>query len=218
MALLLNINTLEPDNTPGRAGMLTSSSVVAALPNTPAPAWGLRFADGLWSAPHAESGSSPSPDRVQRFRLRSRNQEHSDLALRRDVSIVLVEDNPADARLVRIALEEHGLEGEITIVTDGEMAIHYINSIDAQGLLCPDLVILDLNLPKTPGREVLECVRLSVVCHEAPVVILSSSDAAQDRADAARLGASRYIRKPSLLADFLHLGAMFTEELRELPN
>ena len=128
---------------------------------------------------------------------------------------MLAEDNPADARLVRRALEDYGVEGEITIFTDGETAVQFVQSIDAREFACPDLVILDLNLPKKPGREVLECLRLSVICHDVPVVVLTSSDAAQDRADAARLGASRYIRKPSRLEEFLSLGALFRETLGE---
>jgi chemotaxis family two-component system response regulator Rcp1 len=128
---------------------------------------------------------------------------------------MLAEDNPADAGLVRKALEDHGVEGEITIFTDGEAAIQFVQSVDAQEFACPDLVIIDLNLPKKPGREVLECLRLSVTCDQVPVVILSSSDAAQDRADVARLGASRYIRKPSRLEEFLSLGAIFRETLAE---
>jgi CheY-like chemotaxis protein len=70
-------------------------------------------------------------------------------------------------------------------------------------------VIIDLSLPKRSGREVLETMRRSERCRNIPVVILSSSDALQDKADAARLGASLYIRKPSRLEDFLRLGATF---------
>jgi DNA-binding response OmpR family regulator len=124
-----------------------------------------------------------------------------------------VEDNPADALLVRKAFEAHEIEGEITIITDGQMAIEFIEDIDAQGLPCPDLAILDLNLPRKPGREVLERMRQSVSCREVPVLILSSSDARSDKADALRFGASRYIRKPTRLDDFLALGAVFRDAL-----
>ena len=123
--------------------------------------------------------------------------------------ILLVEDNPADAGLVREALEEHGVEGELVVLTDGESAIRFIRALDAQSIACPDLVIIDLNLPKRPGRDVLECVRQSVWCGHVPVVILSSSDAKEDRAETLRLGASRYIRKPSRLEEFMSLGAIF---------
>jgi CheY-like chemotaxis protein len=129
------------------------------------------------------------------------------------VSIVLAEDNPADVRLLRNALEEHGIEGELTLFQDGEKAIRFFEAIDHGSAACPDLVVIDLNLPKKTGREVLECMRRSKKCGKIPAVILSSSDAAQDRADCDRLGASRYIRKPSRLDEFLGIGAVLREML-----
>jgi DNA-binding response OmpR family regulator len=130
------------------------------------------------------------------------------------VFILLVEDSPADAGLIRGALEEHGVEGEVLVIGDGEKAIQFIQAIDTRPLECPDLVIVDLNLPKRPGREVLEFLRRSEKCRSLPVIVLSSSDAAQDRADAARFGATRYLKKPLLLKEFLNLGAIFKEALR----
>lgn len=127
--------------------------------------------------------------------------------------IFLVEDNPADAGLVRLALEENGVEGELIIIPDGEIAISFIQALDTNGTRCPDLAIIDLNLPKKPGREVLERMRLSQRCRHIPVVILSSSGAEQDKADAARFGASQYIRKPSKLEEFLSLGLIFKAAL-----
>ena len=130
----------------------------------------------------------------------------------RACSILLVEDNPADAGLVQKALEEHGFAGELSVADDGETAIQVIRSLDHEPLAdCPDLVIIDLSLPRRSGREVLEAMLHSERCRYVPVVILSSSDAQQDKADAARLGASRYIRKPSRLDEFLGLGRIFRE-------
>ncbi len=95
---------------------------------------------------------------------------------------------------------------------DGEKAVDYIRSLDGDLFVdCPDLVIIDLNLPRKSGREVLETMRRSERCRHIPVVILSSSDAQEDKSAAARLGASRYIRKPSRLEDFLRLGEIFKE-------
>lgn len=129
-----------------------------------------------------------------------------------------MEDNPADALLVRKAFEEYEIEGEIIILTDGDMAIQFIEAIDSHGYRCPDLVIIDLRLPKKPGREVLERIRQSKMCCQVPVLILSSSDAHRDRADAVRLGATRYIRKPTRLDEFLRLGAVFKETLEHDPK
>jgi two-component system, chemotaxis family, response regulator Rcp1 len=133
----------------------------------------------------------------------------------KSVSILLVEDNPADARLVRKALEEHRVEGELMVLADGEKAIEFIRTVDAQSAECPALAIIDLNLPRKSGREVLEHIRLSARCRGMPVVVLSSSDAEQDRADAMRLGASRCLRKPSRLGEFLSLGAIFKAVLQD---
>jgi two-component system, chemotaxis family, response regulator Rcp1 len=125
----------------------------------------------------------------------------------------LIEDNNADVGLVREALEEHNVEADILVISDGECAIRYIDDLDAQALDCPDLVILDLNLPKLPGHEVLRSIRKSAQCRDAIVVILSSSDAPEDRADALNLGAHHYFRKPLSLTQFLDLGATFKQLL-----
>jgi chemotaxis family two-component system response regulator Rcp1 len=147
---------------------------------------------------------------VRRFSLQSRAAKLGETAPSQPpVVVFLAEDNPADAGLVRRALEEHGFEGELIVIADGEKAIEFIRAIDAEAARCPDLAIVDLNLPKKPGREVLERIRLSERCRHIPVVILSSSDAERDKADAVRFGASKYIRKPSKLDEFLSLGAIF---------
>jgi CheY-like chemotaxis protein len=114
---------------------------------------------------------------------------------------------------VRRALEEHGVEGEILVIADGEKALEFIEDLEHEATPCPDLTIVDLNLPKRPGREVLERIRMSGRCGHIPVFVLSSSDAERDKAEAARFGASRYIRKPSKLDDFLALGAIFKAAL-----
>jgi two-component system response regulator len=119
--------------------------------------------------------------------------------------------------LVRRALEQHGVAGELLVIADGEKAIEFIQALDDDpSAACPVLAIIDLNLPKKSGREVLERMRLSERCPHIPVVILSSSDAERDKADAARLGATRYIRKPSHLEEFLSLGAIFKAALSEV--
>jgi len=147
---------------------------------------------------------------VQRFSLRSQLEEASDSASERKAfSILLVEDNPADVTLVREALEEHGVEGELLVATDGEIALRIVQDIEADVTSCPDLFIVDLNIPKKPGREVAKRVRQSERCKQSPLVILSSSDSLRDKEDARRLGVSEYLRKPSRLDEFLGLGAIF---------
>jgi chemotaxis family two-component system response regulator Rcp1 len=159
---------------------------------------------------------SLSPSRVQHFSLHPRvGKAGEPVSGSQPSSILLVEDNPADAGLVREALEEHGIEGELTVLLDGEQAINFMNELDAGPGSCPDLIIVDLNLPRKPGRAVLKYIRQSHKCSRAPVAILTSSDAERDKSDAARLGASRYIRKPLRLEEFLSLGSVFKEMLGE---
>ncbi len=129
--------------------------------------------------------------------------------------IVVVEDNPADVMLLREALATHQVGSKLYLAHDGEEGIRLLDAIDEGQMPCPDLIVLDLNLPRRNGFEVLARVRLSSRCASKPVVILSSSAAATDREKAARLGASTYIRKPSTLKEFLSIG----ERLKALlPN
>ena len=127
--------------------------------------------------------------------------------------IVLVEDNPGDVALVREALYEHEIRSELTVLFDGERAFELFDRLDRERMRCPDLVLLDLKLPKRDGHEVLEHMRASVQCAHVPVVVVTSSNAREDRDKAAKLGATRYIRKPHRLDEFIQLGAIFKEIL-----
>jgi DNA-binding response OmpR family regulator len=120
--------------------------------------------------------------------------------------ILLVEDNPADVFLVREALAWNDIKSQLFVVRDGDEAIRLVQEIERTQSPCPDLVVLDVNLPRKSGFDVLRRVRASVKCGVAPVAILTSSEAPADRAEAARLGASSYIRKPSNLRDFMSIG------------
>jgi DNA-binding response OmpR family regulator len=130
-------------------------------------------------------------------------------------SILLIEDNPADATLVREALEQHNVCCEVILVTNGEVAVDFLKEIEAQDLPCPDLVILDLNLPRKSGADVLRRMRASVKCGQMAVAVLTSSDSQRDKEETASLGASTYIRKPSRLAEFIKLGGVFKQMLNE---
>ncbi len=110
---------------------------------------------------------------------------------------------------MREALGEHGVEGELLLIRDGEGAIRYFQTLESQPSACPDLTIVDLNLPRRSGREVLRFLRQSPSFRQSAVVVLSSSDAHHDRADSLSLGASRYIQKPLRLEEYLGLGAVF---------
>jgi CheY-like chemotaxis protein len=126
--------------------------------------------------------------------------------------ILLAEDNPADVYLIREALKEHGVGCTLRTAADGKDVLTLIASGD--GSWSPDLIILDLNLPRHDGIEILQRVRATKAIAKVPVVVLTSSDSPRDRMIANELGASRYLRKPSNLEEFLELGAIFKELLQ----
>jgi CheY-like chemotaxis protein len=136
--------------------------------------------------------------------------------------ILLAEDNPADAYLVREALREHGVDLTLRIATDGKEVLALFDGGDGiSPLSVPQLIILDLNLPCHDGVEILQRVRSNDALNTVPVVILTSSDSPCDRRIADELGATLYLRKPSSLEQFLDLGAIFKELLassRSVPH
>jgi two-component system, chemotaxis family, response regulator Rcp1 len=122
-------------------------------------------------------------------------------------NVLLVEDNPADVNLVEEALEEAQLDCRLHIIRDGVQAIEFLDRVDAEpDHPPPDIVLLDLNLPKIGGEEVLKRVRMSPKCEGVKVMIISSSDAPGDKERMMKLGATDYFRKPSGLAQFMLLG------------
>ncbi len=120
------------------------------------------------------------------------------------VDILLVEDNPGDVRLTREALEESPLDIELHVVRDGVEAMAFLRRegahADAQR---PDLVLLDLNLPRMDGREVLARIRADRELRRLPVVILTVSTAEEDVLRSYDLAANCYISKPIDLDEFV---------------
>ena len=97
------------------------------------------------------------------------------------------------------------------VITNGQRAIDFIDEIDNGSSLCPDLAIVDLNLPKRPGTDVVVRMRASSKCKHVPVVVLTSSDNQRDRETARQIGVSRYILKPARLSEILELGVVFVD-------
>jgi CheY-like chemotaxis protein len=126
--------------------------------------------------------------------------------------ILVAEDNPADVYLLREALSQHPAQVELVVVVDGEEALDYI---DKRGRFSdapkPDLFVLDLNLPKSDGNDVLRRIREKPELNSIPVVVLTSSDSPRDRNVAASLGAASFLTKPSDLDQFLALGGKLLE-------
>lgn len=113
------------------------------------------------------------------------------------IDILLVEDNPGDARLLREALVECGMEHRLAVVGDGVEAIRYLRRDAAyQDESRPDLILLDLNLPKKDGREVLAEIKSDAELRRIPVVVLSTSDSEEDIVCAYDRHANCYISKP----------------------
>jgi len=115
--------------------------------------------------------------------------------------IFIVEDNDPDVFLVEEALRSQGLEANFQRSYDGEQAIRILGQLDPERL--PDIILIDLNLPKINGIEVLKHVRSQHDLDRVPVLILTSSQSHIDRALALRHGADAYIAKPPTLPEFL---------------
>jgi CheY-like chemotaxis protein len=123
-------------------------------------------------------------------------------------TVLLVEDNAGDVLLLREAMHEHGLVCHLVVIEDGEQAIEYIARTEELDTVQPALIILDLNLPRRSGREILARLRSVPFWAATPIVILSSSEAPDDLHYAAANGASLYIRKPLDLEEFMAIGAV----------
>lgn len=127
------------------------------------------------------------------------------------IQVLLVEDNPADADLTREALASSKLMLNLSVVSDGEQCVAFLESEDGPSTPRPDLVLLDLNLPRLSGREVLAHMKSSESLRTIPVVILTSSDAEIDIVQSYGLGANCYITKPVDLNSFLSIVSMVND-------
>lgn len=111
------------------------------------------------------------------------------------VSVLVVEDSPADVRLIREALKDASVPVKITVAHDGIEAMTCLYELDAAATL-PDLMLLDLNLPRKNGREVLAEVKTSPRLKQIPVLVMTSSRSDEDINQAYALNANCYIAKP----------------------
>jgi len=131
---------------------------------------------------------------------------------KKEVAILLVEDNASDEELAIIALKKHNITNKIQIARDGAEALEYLfGSVDSETLKCvgPLVVLLDLKLPRIDGLEVLRRIKSHPEAKKIPVVVLTSSSEEEDIVESYRLGVNSYIRKP---VDF----NQFTEAVNQI--
>lgn len=124
-------------------------------------------------------------------------------AVARPIEILMVEDNPGDVRLTREALKDGKVLNELHVVEDGVAALDFLHRRPPyENAIRPDLVLLDLNLPKLDGRQVLAAIKSDPVLKIIPVVVLTTSEAEEDILSAYQLAANCYVTKPVDLHQF----------------
>jgi CheY-like chemotaxis protein len=127
----------------------------------------------------------------------------------RAFAILLVEDNPAEVLITQRALRESAFQVELFVVRDGQEAIDYLlhqgSHASTPNWRFPDLVLLDLNLPRLSGRQVLDLMRAAPQLRKVPVVVLTTSGHPQDVEDVYLAGANTYIQKPQDFERFVQV-------------
>lgn len=130
--------------------------------------------------------------------------------------IFVVEDNPGDIHLLRLALQSANLDCDLTVVDDGQEALDFVRQRgNYEDSVVPDLVVLDLNVPKNDGIEILEALRTNPAFAQVPIAVLSSSSSPRDIAKAERLGVERFIAKPPDLEEYLTIGGVLKQLLAD---
>jgi CheY-like chemotaxis protein len=127
----------------------------------------------------------------------------SDAARVRPVDVLLVDDNPADVRLTREALKDAKVVNRLSVAADGEEAMAFLR--EHAGSSRPDLILLDLNLPRKDGREVLAEIKADPELKRIPVVVLTTSRAEEDVIRSYDLHANAYVTKPVGFKEFLNV-------------
>jgi two-component system, chemotaxis family, response regulator Rcp1 len=142
----------------------------------------------------------------------------------KEIIILLVEDNPADQQLTLRAFKQGKLNAKINIASDGQEAMDYLLNKekfqDIDNFKRPDLILLDINMPRKDGKQVLKEIRANSNLKIIPVIMLTTSDHEKDIFDSYILGVNAYISKPAKIADFLNIVSKLEEfwfVLNQLP-
>jgi CheY-like chemotaxis protein len=128
--------------------------------------------------------------------------------------VLLVEDNPTDVFVIKEVLDLCGPNLDVRLLTEGQAAMLYVEELTRnENAPCPALVLLDLNLPKVTGIEVLRALRSGSRCSGIPVIVMTSSSAETDRHAAQQLGADGYFQKPTELTAYMELAELIKRVL-----
>lgn len=129
-------------------------------------------------------------------------------------TVFLVEDNPADVELFRMALQDACVECDLVLFEDGRQVIDRICQADSAA---PDLIMLDLNLPKNDGLEILKIIRERPGFARVPIAVLSSSSSSRERAKLVSFHVREFISKPPDLESYMQIGKVVRALLQETP-
>lgn len=135
------------------------------------------------------------------------------LSLPASIRAVVIEDNAADVYVIREALKHEFGGLELEVFGDGEAAARLMDRLIDYSSPRPDIILLDLNLPRCDGKEVLHKLRQIPGEQKPPVMIITSSNSPKDRDDCLSLGADCYFRKPSELREFMKIGSVVRDLL-----
>jgi|SRR5581483_5475640 len=135
------------------------------------------------------------------------------------VSILLVEDNRSDVNVIRRALRDSGISFELDVVSDGEEALSFLTKeAEVSGYALPSIILLDWNLPRVSGSEVLAYIRQNDRLRGIPVVVVTSTNSPADVREIRKLGANAHFRKPTDLDAYLDLKTIVVDLLSEPPK
>ena len=180
-------------------------SVCTQATNTQAPASVWPSVSGSSSSITAGSGSNLSPGAGPD----SYSPSRSNSTAQKRPQILIVEDSRADVFLIRESLCEAQVDADLHIVQDGEKAVHFFEQVDQDpSASVADIVILDINLPKRTGHEVLQQMRRSERSQNALVIVVTSSNSERDHEEMTKLGVAAYFCKPSEYQKFMKLGEL----------
>jgi len=143
----------------------------------------------------------------------------------KEAIILLVEDNPADQQLTIRAFKQGKLNTKLYLANDGQEALDFLMNLDKftdkEMFPRPDLILLDINMPRKDGKEVLKEIRGNLDLKIIPVIMLTTSDQEKDIIDSYNLGVNAYISKPVRIADFINVLSKLEEFwfiLNQLPS